>query len=140
MGLEWDLSAFSFASYTLLSKKALERLDSWTLITYAYAVASLFWWTMAPPWNIVGQDYAFHLWVFFFAIAAFGTALPFALYARGLMDLPATKVSIISTLEPVIAGTAAYLFLDERLALPQILGGLLVICGVILVQTGRDWG
>lgn len=130
------LSAFSFASYTLLSKKAVERLDSRTLITYAYAVAALGWWTMVPPWTFIGQGYAPRLWLLFFVIAAFGTALPFALYARGLMDLPATRVSIVSTLEPVIAGVAAYLFLDEGLVFSQIVGGLLVISGVILIQKG----
>jgi len=131
------LAACAFAFYTLLSKRTLERMDSWTLLTYAYAFAALFWWIVVPPWAIARQGYSLRLWGIFLVIAAFGTVLPFGLYVRGLTYLPATKASIASTLEPVVGAFAAFLVLGERLGFLQSLGGLMVLTGVVLVQRGR---
>lgn len=69
-------------------------------------------------------------------ISAGGTVLPFALYTFGLTYLPATQVSIISTMEPVVAGGAGFLLLGEVLDWPQLFGGALVVTGVVLVQRG----
>lgn len=128
------LAACAFAFYTLISKKAIERMDSWTLLTYAYAFAALFWWIVVPPWAIASQGYSLRLWGIFFVIAAFGTVLPFGLYVRGLVYLPATKVSIVSTLEPVVAAVAAFSVLGEHLSLFQSFGGFMVLAGVVLIQ------
>ncbi|MGH7424537.1 MAG: EamA family transporter, partial [Candidatus Methylomirabilales bacterium] len=67
---------------------------------------------------------------------AAGTVLPFALYTFGLTYLPATQVSIISTIEPVVAAGAGFALLGEALDWPQLFGGALVVTGVVLVQRG----
>jgi drug/metabolite transporter (DMT)-like permease len=130
------LSACAFAGYTLLTKRAVARMPSWTLLAYAYAFATLFWWTIAPPWRLLAQGYTPRLWALFFLIGVGGTVLPFALYTFGLTYLPATQVSIISTMEPVVAAGAGFLLLGEGLDWLQLLGGVLVVTGVMLVQRG----
>jgi len=134
-GLLTGLSSASvFAFYTLASKRLLVRVMPWPFLLWAYAAASLFWSLFIPPWTLLQKGYPPRLWALFLVIALFGTLLPFGLYLHGLALLPATHVSIMSTLEPVVGATVAYLFLDERLTLPQVVGGLLVIGGVLLVQ------
>jgi drug/metabolite transporter (DMT)-like permease len=128
------LSACAFAGYTLLTKRAVGRMPSWTLLAYAYTFAMLFWWTLTPPWLLISEGYTLRLWAIFFLIGAAGTVLPFALYTFGLTYLPATQVSIISTMEPVVAAGAGLLLLGEALHWPQLLGGVLVVTGVVLVQ------
>ncbi|MFQ5846152.1 MAG: DMT family transporter [Candidatus Methylomirabilales bacterium] len=130
------LSACAFAAYTLLTKRAVARIPSWTLLVYAYAFATLFWWALTPPWLLVSEGYSLRLWGIFFLIAAGGTVLPFALYTFGLTYLPATQVSIMSTMEPVVAAGAGLFFLGEALDWPQVMGGGLVVTGVVLVQRG----
>jgi len=136
------LSACAFAGYTLLTKRAVAQMPSWTLLVYAYAFSTLFWWMLTPPWRLLSEGYPLRLWAIFFLIGAGGTILPFALYTFGLTYLPATQVSIISTMEPVVAAGAGFLLLGETLDPPQLLGGGLVVTGVILVQrqsaTPRD--
>lgn len=128
------LSACAFAAYTLFTKRAVARIPSWTLLVYAYAFSTLFWWFLTPPWVLLSAEYSLRLWAIFFLIGSAGTVLPFALYTFGLTYLPATQVSIISTMEPVVAATAALLFLGEILDWPQLVGGALVVAGVVLVQ------
>lgn len=128
------LSACAFAAYTLLTKRAVAQIPSWTLLVYAYAFATLFWWMVTPPWLLLSHGYSLRVWGFFLLIASAGTVLPFALFTFGLTYLPATQVSILSTMEPVVAAGAGLFFLGEVLEWPQLFGGALVVAGVVLVQ------
>ncbi len=127
-------TAFAFAFYILASRAALRSMGSWTLLAYAYLAASLAWLPVVPPWRFVTYGYDGEVWGAFLAVATVGTVLPFGLFISGLKHLPATQASIVSTLEPVVAATAAYLILGETLAPLQLVGGGLVLAGVVLVQ------
>jgi drug/metabolite transporter (DMT)-like permease len=50
----------------------------------------------------------------------------------------ATRASITSTWEPVVAGVAAYFVLGEVLYPLQVLGGIGVIAAVVLLQLARE--
>jgi drug/metabolite transporter (DMT)-like permease len=67
----------------------------------------------------------------------FGTAVPFACIVTALRHVPAARVAIVATLEPVLAAVFAFVILDEGLATIQVLGGLLVVGAVIWVQSQR---
>lgn len=127
--------AFGFAFYILASRVALRRLDPWTLLTYAYLSAGLAWSVVVPPWRILAHGFDPGVWAAFLAVATVGTVLPFGLFISGLRFLPPTQASIVSMLEPVVAAVVAYLLLGETLIPLQILGGILVLAGVVVVQT-----
>ena len=118
------------------AKRAVARIPPWTLLVYAYAFATLFWWMLTPPWFLLSQGYSLRLWAIFFLIGSVGTVLPFALFTFGLTYLSATQVSIMSTMEPVVAAGAGLFLLGEILDWPQLFGGALVVAGVILIQRG----
>ncbi len=128
-------TACAFAFYILASRAALRRLDSLTLLTYAYLAGSLVWFGILPPWVLPARVPDPSTWWAFLAVATLGTVLPFGLFIRALTVLPATQASIAGLLEPVVASAAAYLVLGEALLPLQILGGLLVLVGVSLTQT-----
>jgi drug/metabolite transporter (DMT)-like permease len=128
------LAACAFAAYILFTKRAVMRIPSWTLLVYAYAFATVFWWILTPPWVLLSQGYSLRVWGLFFLIASAGTVLPFTLFTFGLIYLPATQASVISTMEPVVAAGAGLFLLGEVLDWPQLLGGALVVAGVVLVQ------
>ncbi len=130
------VSACAFAGYILFTKRAVARIPPWTLLVYAYAFATLFWWMLTPPWFLLSQGYSLRLWAIFFLIGSVGTVLPFALFTFGLTYLSATQVSIMSTMEPVVAAAAGLFLLGEILDWPQLFGGALVVAGVILIQRG----
>lgn len=127
-------TAAAFAFYILASRAALQRMTAGTLLTYAYLSAALAWSAAAPPWQLLAHGYPAELWGAFLAIAVFGTAIPFGLFIGGLRYLPAPQASIVSMLEPVVAAAVAFLILGEFLGPLQIVGGVLVLAGVILVE------
>jgi drug/metabolite transporter (DMT)-like permease len=129
-------TAFAFAFYILTSRAALRFMRPWTLVAYGYLAASLVWFPVVPPWRIVSAEFTLQTWGAFLAIATFGTVVPFGLFINGLRHLPPAQASILAMLEPVVATVAAYLILGEVLLPLQVLGGVLVLAGVVLVETG----
>lgn len=135
VGVVWGLmSALFFSFYTLYGQAGLKKYSAMTLFAYASGFGAMFWWIVNPPRAFFAVEYSKLTWLAFAYIAVFGTIVPFILYFEGLKRMEASRASITSTLEPVVAGVAAYLFMGEIMALPQIFGGILVLAGIVLLQ------
>lgn len=134
-GVAWGLmSALFFSFYTLYGQAGLKKYNAMTLFAYSSGFGALLWWVINPPQAFFAVHYSAKTWLGFLYIAAFGTIVPFVLYFKGLERMEASRVSITSTLEPVVAGVVAFLSLGETMEAPQILGGMLVIAAIILLQ------
>ncbi len=129
-------SAVTFASYFLIGERLGKTLPALTIITWGFIFASAIWVVVLPLWTFptdisagVGAEL---LW-----LGIGGTALPFIAQLAALRHLASGIVGVIATAEPVIAGAAAWVLLDQSLALVQIAGGLMV---VLAVGTVHRWG
>ena len=135
-GLAWGLSsAVLFAGYTLMGKYASTRYSAWTLLTYGLGFAALFWLVyLKGPGDVVTllSDPKGLVAVSFIAFVS--TVVPFGAFLKALQYIEATKASVTSTLEPVIAGLVAWWVLGEALTPFQLLGGILVIGAIMLAQ------
>jgi probable blue pigment (indigoidine) exporter len=85
----------------------------------------------APPaltvQNLVGYSY----------LTLIGSAVAYALWFRGLRELSPTDVTFLGLLSPVTATTLGWLVLDQRLAVAQAIGGLIVLVALISAQIRR---
>jgi drug/metabolite transporter (DMT)-like permease len=135
-GIVWGLLAAAFfASYTIMGKYAAGRFEAWTLLAYGLLFAAVFWVVLlGGPARIVSllADGQRLLAVVYVAVVS--TIIPFGAFLRALHHIDATKASVTSTVEPVLAGVGAYFLLGEVLTLTQVLGGALVIAAILLVQ------
>ncbi|MDO9556241.1 MAG: DMT family transporter [Coriobacteriia bacterium] len=136
-GLAWGLSsAVLFAGYTLMGKYAATRYSAWTLLVYGLGFAALFWVIyLGGPRDVgvlLSNPKGFMAVSF---ISLFGTIIPFGAFLKALQYIEATKASVTSTLEPVIAGVAAWWILGEVLTPFQLLGGAFVMGAIALAQT-----
>ena len=77
------------------------------------------------------------MWLLVGFIVVVGTMITFSLLTGALRHIPATKASIIATLEPVIATVVAWLWLGETFGTAQLIGGAVVLTGIFLAQTAR---
>ncbi len=73
-------------------------------------------------------------------LGLFGTVLAHALWVRAMSAFDSATVSPFSLLIPVIGLTAGYVFFGETLTLPEALGCLLVIVGVVVHVAGTVLG
>ncbi len=132
-------SAFGFAYMILASKHLLKKYSAWTTLVYAFGFATLFWLMVNPPWAIMAHGYTWSDWGVFWIFALVSILIPHTLFTFGLRLLEASRVSIASTLEPVVAIVVAYLALGERMNGVQILGATGVVAGIILLQVPPEW-
>jgi drug/metabolite transporter (DMT)-like permease len=64
----------------------------------------------------------------------FATALAYAVQTAAQRVTPAAHTALIFSTEPVFAALFAYLLVGERLELPQVVGGALILAGMLVVQ------
>ena len=68
-------------------------------------------------------------------LALISTALPTITLFLGLKRLDVLPAAIFSTLEPILAVVMGIIFLQEQFWFGQALGGLLIICSAIILQS-----
>ncbi len=132
------IASFFFTFYTLYGEKGLKTYDPWTLLLYGFGISALCYSVFISPAKILKDGHSFKVWIAFLYIAIFSTLIPFGFYFKGIERIRATRASIVSTWEPVVAGIAAYLTLGEVLQPLQMVGGVGVIGAVILLQLARE--
>jgi len=67
-------------------------------------------------------------------LAVFCTIFAMSIFLAGLGKIGATKTSLTSTAEPIVANLLGWLFLGEVLSTAKILGGLLILGAVALIS------
>ena len=71
-------------------------------------------------------------WLSLWGLALLCTYFAYLAYSAGLQHLPATRASVIASLEPVVAALLAALLFGERLS-PLALGGAALVIGAALL-------
>lgn len=145
------VTAVAYAAYVLMAERALERgRDVYSLLAWGFAFAALFWAVVQPWWafpvelvdgsvSLLGRfdDVDVPVVLLLAYVVVLGTVVPFVFLVSALHHVPATRVTIVAMLEPVLAALVAWAWLGEELAPIQIVGGLIVLAGVLLAQTAR---
>jgi drug/metabolite transporter (DMT)-like permease len=143
-------AAVSLAIYLLVGEKGVVHRDPFSLVCLALLFASLFW-AVAQPWwsfpfedlegdtSLLGNyaDVTVPVWVLCLWLVTLGTIAPFVLSIASLRHLPAVTVGVIAMFEPVAASVVAWVWLDETLAVSQLVGGAIVLVGIVLAETSR---
>ena len=135
MGLIVGLgSAIAYGTFSLFSKKLRGDYKPLTILFYVFAFASL---TLLPIEAVARDPFPIKAGFQLAILIAFPTIIGFGLYSQGLKYLDAGVASITAMTEIPFASVFAFFFLAERLSFIQILGGLFVVFGVVLVTQTR---
>lgn len=76
-------------------------------------------------------------WPYLAAIGFAGTFLAIQTFYAGSRRIGAAQAALVSTVEPLIIVTLAWVFLHETLAPIQLVGAALIIVGVLVAQTAE---
>jgi drug/metabolite transporter (DMT)-like permease len=130
-GVSWGL-------YAIFGKILLRRHHSWTLMTYTFGLAALALLLPSPlraltfplsrPW---------HLWIWLSLLALLPGVVGYGLYTWGLGFLSASAAAITATTETLFAAALAALLLGDVLTLWQVLGGVLIVSGVVIISAKK---
>ncbi len=120
-------SGFTYALYYIFGKLYLPRYATPTLFLYALPVGAL---GLLPFVDFVPlSPKALGALLFLGAFSTYGAYLA---YYAGLRRLPATRASVVATLEPVVANLFAFLLFREVLSPLGYLGAGLILLAVLL--------
>jgi drug/metabolite transporter (DMT)-like permease len=129
-------SAVTFAAYLLTAELAGARgAHPATTLLWGFLSSVAIWSLVAPWWSwpvAALRDPGVAAAVV--GVGLVGTLLPFALAVGAVRVISAATAGIVATSEPVFAAAFAWVLLDQRLAPPQLAGGVLVVAGVVLAQ------
>lgn len=132
------VASLFFTFYALYGEKGLKKYDPWTILLYGFGISALCYLALLSPAKILRDGHSLKMWIAFLYIAIFSTLIPFGFYFKGMERIRATRASITSTWEPVVAGVAAFLVLDEVLDPLQIIGGIGILAAIVLLQLSRE--
>ncbi|HEX6481642.1 MAG TPA: EamA family transporter [Ktedonobacteraceae bacterium] len=132
------LAVITYIAYLLLGRQVGKRLPSLTSTAYGALVASIFWFSVQPPWAIPANTWTLYHLVMIILVGIIGMAIPFSLVLGSLRRIDPTRVGIASMLELVAAGVIAYFWLGQYLDWLQIMGCLLVMGGITILQSERQ--
>ncbi len=128
----------TWATYALFARYHARRYSSWTALFYGF----LFGGIVLLPLQLFVRDVfvlgtSFTGWGVLIFLALGPTLGGFGLYTVGLSQLPASVVTILGTLEPVLSIVLAYFLFGETLNALQILGAGLILSSVLLLRPQR---
>jgi drug/metabolite transporter, DME family len=130
-------SAITYGSLSLFGKKLRGDYNAWTIMFYIFLFGTIALFSVQ-----LGSPDPFPVFLsvlpLFAGFVLISTILGFGLYTTSLKYLPASVASITATTEIFFASILAYIFLQERMDLWQIIGSVLIIAGVILVSLAKE--
>jgi drug/metabolite transporter (DMT)-like permease len=132
-------STWTWAIYTILGRDTLKRLGS----AQATAAAMFAGWAMMIPFFVAAAGWHEYrdlsstsvIAILFLGIGCSG--LGYWLWYAALERIDATQVAAFLYLEPLVTLLAAVALLGESVGLSTIVGGVLVLAGVLTVQTAQ---
>ena len=125
-------AALTFASFSVLGRRVSTQHSPITVITFLYVLGALFlvpvaWWNWG---NFSLQAVSAEVWWNVAYMALFPSVISYLIFYWALRQMPASRVTSLGYLQPLIATTTAIVVLNEPVTTALVSGGLLVLCGV----------
>ena len=134
------LGALAWSYGTVVSRPVMQTISPLTLS----AIASV---SMLPvhyllAWNVLGEGVAalsgFKAWSTLLYSGVFSTGFALAMWNYGVRHTGAAHASVYQNLLPLVAMISAFLIRGETVTPIQIIGGILIIGGLVLMRRGRN--
>lgn len=142
-------AGLAYAVYSLAGKSSIQRgISPWANVAYTFAIASiaLLIIRLLPPSlmpdSVVERGGLFlsgkgiEPWMLLFILAVIPTSMGFGLYNASMKHLSAGTANLIASSEPVFTAILAWFIFSERLSMPTIAGGILILLALLLLWLG----
>lgn len=125
----------SYAMYAVTSKGLLDTHTPDAVMAVVFCAGTLIlspvFFLLDPVWLAQSRSLIVVL-----HLGVIATALPYALFARGLKTVPAATAVTLTLAEPLTASLLGVMLLGEHLTLPAFVGIGFLLCGLALLQSG----
>lgn len=135
------LSGILYASYMLISKTVLNKLNILSFMTFSMAVSSIYLLIVCisagqPLWNFTPS-----IWSVFLVQGLVSQLLGWLAISFAVKKMDARRVSLSLLSQSVVTAVMAWLFIGEQLTTQVILGGIIILLGIgITISKPKDRG
>ncbi len=128
----------TWAVYTIYSKKMLRRYSPVEVTGYSLTLGALLFLPLGLPF-MIGQDYrivtATGIWSVLY-LAVMTSVVAYLVWSWALSKMDASKVAVISNLQPVVAAALAWMVFREPVTAKFVIGTAVVLAGVVMTERG----
>jgi drug/metabolite transporter (DMT)-like permease len=128
-------AALAYTAYILIADSAGPALPPIQLSALVCAGATVTFAVVGLAFGAIDLGFEDQGWLWLGLIAVVSTAVPIAAFFAGMARVGPSTASILSTFEPVVTVTLAYLAFSERLSALQLGGAALVIAAAVMLAT-----
>jgi drug/metabolite transporter (DMT)-like permease len=131
------LSGVLYASYMLISKTVLNRIDIISFMAVSMAVSSLYLLLICifmdePLWHFQPA-----IWSVFVVQGLICQLLGWLTISYAVKKMDAKRVSLSLLSQAVVTGLLAWAFIGEKITLQMILGGIIILVGISITYQNK---
>ncbi|WP_425058415.1 hypothetical protein SCACP_30660 [Sporomusa carbonis] len=127
-------AALVYSVYIVVGNRLLKNVNPSVTTTYVCAAAAIVFLLAGTVTGELILNLPAQGWLAITAIALFPTIIAILTFFAGMSRVGPTNASIISTMEPVMTVLLSVALLSEKITPLQIGGGILILCGVLILQ------
>jgi drug/metabolite transporter (DMT)-like permease len=131
-------AALAYTTYILVADRAGAQMPPLTLSALVCFGAIITFALVGETSGQLDTSFEGEGWLWLALIAVVSTAMPIAAFFAGLARVGPSTASILSTFEPVVTVTLAYLAFSERLSAVQLVGASMVLGAAVLLTATRS--
>lgn len=131
-------AVFTWALYTIQAKRLLVRYSALEVTAYALILGSVLFLPVGVP-GAIRQDYSLITRTGIASLlylAVMTSVVAYLVWSWGLSKLEASKVAVVSNLQPILAALLSWMILGETITLRFMVGAAVVLFGVFLTEQG----
>lgn len=132
------LSGILYASYMLISKTVLDKIDIVSFMTISMAVSSIYLFIIClifdqPLWHFEPV-----IWGIFVIQGLICQLVGWLTISSAVQQMDAKSVSLSLLSQAVVTGLFAWMFIGEKITAQMIGGGVIILIGIAITYTGRN--
>jgi drug/metabolite transporter (DMT)-like permease len=130
------ISVFAWATYTIVGRPLVLKYGAFRVTAYALASGSAMYFPFGL-YRAVIFDYStatLGAWLTVIYMALAVSAGSYVLWYWLLKYMEATRIAVFHNIQPIVASGVAFVFLNEPIGWPFIIGGLVILTGVIITE------
>lgn len=131
------LSGILYASYMLISKTVLNKIDIVSFMTISMAVSSVYLWIICLLFDQPVRDFEPVVWGVFVVQGVVCQLIGWLTINSAVKQMDAKSVSLSLLSQAMVTGIFAWMFIGEQISAQMIAGGIVILIGIAITYTGR---
>jgi drug/metabolite transporter (DMT)-like permease len=129
-------NCLSYSFYIVLSKRVIERVGAFTVVTWLFTWGALFFAPLGAPALVRGAPaWDAHAWRLVGVIVAVPTILSYSANAWALGRTSPTVVTVYVYLQPLLTALLQWIQLGEPVTAKAVVAAALIFAGVVVIAT-----